>query len=693
MMRRTVFAVGVVMSCSAGAQVQNTTTNYEYNTAGRLTKVTDPLQRVTTHDYDVLGRHIGTTDPKSGVTSFGYDGLDRQVKITDARNLATTYEIDGHGNLLKTVSPDTGISTKTYDAAGNVLTATDAKNQTTTYQYDTLNRVTSATYADGTSATYVYDQGPNAIGRLSQIIDVSGSTQFGYDQHGRVTSETRTIGGQAFTTLYHFDPYGRATGITYPSGRTVSYEYDEAGRIKQVQTSQGGVPQILASQITYVPFGGLQSLVFGNGQAYSRTYDLDGRMTSYTLNGQVQTLSYDAASRITGVNDGGNIANNRSYGYDELDRLTSEQRAQRSLGYSYDAVGNRTQYVNGAAVTNYTYGTISNRLTQLSGSQNTSIASDANGSITNNGSSAFNYDARGRMVSANTAIGLVTYKINALGQRVLKTTPTLSTFYHYVGNGKLIAESTGSALTEYVYLGDVPVAVYTTAALSGGEAAAHFIHTDQLNTPRAITDGSGNLVWQWDSDPFGKDAANEQPAGHPSFTFNQRFPGQQFDRENNLHYNYFRDYDPSMGRYIQSDPIGLRGGINTYGYVRGNPLSFFDLLGLEPASTIQCDGKGGYEVIINDRGPARGCTTIHEQSHVQDWTERYGKDSCQGKERGYLPMENTADYRNFRRDSECRAYEAEKQCVKKCNDPTAQKAWDQGVERFYCNQYDSWKRK
>jgi RHS repeat-associated protein len=226
-----------------------------------------------------------------------------------------------------------------------------------------------------------------------------------------------------------------------------------------------------------------------------------------------------------------------------------------------------------------------------------------------------------------------------------------------------------------------------------GAASANFIHTDQLNTPRAIANGSGNLVWQWDSDPFGKDAANEQPAGQGPMAFNPRFPGQQFDQETGLHYNYFRDYDPVLGRYIQSDPIGLRGGINTYGYVRGNPLSFFDLLGLEPASTIQCDGKGGYEVIINDRGPARGCTTIHEQSHVQDWKERYGKDSCQGKERGYLPMENTADYRNFRRDSECRAYEAEKQCVKKCNDPTAQKAWDQGVERFYCNQYDSWKRK
>src|SRR6185369_13629656 len=119
-----------------------------------------------------------------------------------------------------------------------------------------------------------------------------------------------------------------------------------------------------------------------------------------------------------------------------------------------------------------------------------------------------------------------------------------------------------------------------TVGAAPGAAKAYFIHTDQLNTPRAITNDSGNLVWQWDSDPFGKDAPNEQPAGQTAFTFNQRFPGQQFDRETNLHYNYQRDYDPQLGRYVQSDPIGLNGGINTYGYASGNPMSRTDPLGL-----------------------------------------------------------------------------------------------------------------
>jgi len=128
-------------------------------------------------------------------------------------------------------------------------------------------------------------------------------------------------------------------------------------------------------------------------------------------------------------------------------------------------------------------------------------------------------------------------------------------------------------------LQSVPLAL--TVGTAPGAATAYFIHTDQLNTPRAITDGSGKLVWQWDSDPFGKDAPNEQPAGQPAFTFNQRFPGQQFDRESNLHYNYFRDYDPALGRYIQSDPKGLAAGANTFGYVFANPLRNIDPLGLQ----------------------------------------------------------------------------------------------------------------
>lgn len=108
----------------------------------------------------------------------------------------------------------------------------------------------------------------------------------------------------------------------------------------------------------------------------------------------------------------------------------------------------------------------------------------------------------------------------------------------------------------------------------------YYIHTDHLSTPRVITNSAGQAVWRWDNmDPFGLDAPDENPSGLGSFTCNLRYPGQYFDKETNLHYNYFRDYDPSIGRYIQSDPIGLEGGLNMYGYVGGNPLSRIDPTG------------------------------------------------------------------------------------------------------------------
>ncbi len=135
-------------------------------------------------------------------------------------------------------------------------------------------------------------------------------------------------------------------------------------------------------------------------------------------------------------------------------------------------------------------------------------------------------------------------------------------------------------------LQSAPVTV--TVGNPPGAATAYFIHTDQLNAPRAITNGSGDLVWQWDSDPFGKETPNEQPSGQSAFIFNPRFPGQQFDRESNLHYNYFRDYDPALGRYLQSDPIGLRGGINTFSYSQNEPLKYSDPTGLTPAIAGAC---------------------------------------------------------------------------------------------------------
>jgi RHS repeat-associated protein len=109
------------------------------------------------------------------------------------------------------------------------------------------------------------------------------------------------------------------------------------------------------------------------------------------------------------------------------------------------------------------------------------------------------------------------------------------------------------------------------------------VHTDHLNAPRRITRPSDNaMMWRWDSDPFGATQANQNPAGLGVFVYNLRMPGQFYDVESGHNYNYFRDYDPATGKYIQSDPWGLRSGVNTYAYAAGNPLRWIDPLGLWP---------------------------------------------------------------------------------------------------------------
>jgi RHS repeat-associated protein len=241
-------------------------------------------------------------------------------------------------------------------------------------------------------------------------------------------------------------------------------------------------------------------------------------------------------------------------------------------------VGNRTETTRNGTATPYTYDPAGNRLATVGGAPYTH---DAAGNLLDNGARSFGYDARGRLARATKPDGTVySYGINGLGQRVGKASPALSTggrVYVYDEAGHLLGEydRTGARVWEHVYLGDTPVAVI------GSGGAVHYVLSDHLNTPRQIVNAAYQLRWRWDpADPFGDNAADTNPQGLGGFGYNLRFPGQYFDAESGLHYNYYRDYDPGIGRYVESDPIGLAGGMNTYAYVDNNPLNWVDSLGL-----------------------------------------------------------------------------------------------------------------
>ncbi len=190
------------------------------------------------------------------------------------------------------------------------------------------------------------------------------------------------------------------------------------------------------------------------------------------------------------------------------------------------------------------------------------------------------YYNSGRMKTAKVGSSTTTYVYNALGQRVKKSGGSAGTvLYAYDESGHLLGEysSTGALVQETIWLEDTPVATIRP----GSPAVIYYVHADQLNAPRMATRPSDNkIAWRWDTDPFGTSTPNQNPQSLGTFVYNQRFPGQMFDSETSINYNYLRDYDSQVGRYIESDPIGLAGGINTYIYTLDNPIVLTDSLGL-----------------------------------------------------------------------------------------------------------------
>jgi len=186
-----------------------------------------------------------------------------------------------------------------------------------------------------------------------------------------------------------------------------------------------------------------------------------------------------------------------------------------------------------------------------------------------------------RATAADTdgSVILVEFFDGATPMGTVPTTPGSSTYSVTLAN---LATGTHTLTARAIdNLGATAISSAVTIMVNSAAAQIYYIHPDHLNTPRLIADANQNTVWRWDQgEPFGNDVPNNNPSGFGAFDFPLRFPGQYFDRETNVAYNINRDYDPSIGRYVESDPIGLRSGKNTYAYVGDNPLSYVDPLGL-----------------------------------------------------------------------------------------------------------------
>lgn len=455
---------------TVGAALQ--TTDYlSYDGNGNLEHIRDADGKNTLLGYDALNRLETTTNELNDVSTTVYDPQDNIISVTDFKGLVTTYNYDGLGNRTQRNSPDTRLTRYTsHDGNGNVLKMISAQNQTSTYTYDALNRVDFIRYSDGSTVDYVYDVGANAKGRLSSITYANslntktGITAWSYDIYGRISSKNETVNGITLTTAYNYNPTtGQLDNIITAGGHTLTYDYLDA----QVSAISLDGKKIM-SGISYEPFALANEWTWGNGATSSKTYDLDGRIDSYTLGDSTNEIVYTSAGNIQSITDLVDVTNNQTFNYDDLHRINNYFGSTDGESYDYDAGSNRiglTDSTTGLSDT-YVIDPVSNKLTSITGTTNRSYTYNLNGSITSDSNHTYGYDARNRLVSVDTNLAM--YQINGLGQRVQKKAAGKTTLYHFNQGGQLVAEAdnTGLVSKEYYYFNGQPIAVSEDASPS-----------------------------------------------------------------------------------------------------------------------------------------------------------------------------------------------------------------------------------
>jgi RHS repeat-associated protein len=646
----TSYALDGLKRVTAITNAANATAQLTYNALDGVTAASDFKGAATGYARDAFGGATQEASPDAGTRATQYDSLGLPSQITDALGQATAIQRDSLGRPTQLSFADGKSTVLRYDLTGGTYNESGSPRAsrgylseiidasgTTQYKRDLQGRVIvkSQLLANGSTrrVRYSYTAGgqldiltyPNG-GRLQHLYDATGRlAQLNWNDKPLITGISWNPLGQPTAWTWAFADNNDDTSIpasrSYDSaGRLTateisSYQYDAAGRITSLT-------QELYKPANSNPNG--KTVVAAN-VTWSVGYDAAGRIVSFGNGTSQASFSYDAnGNRLTSVQSTG----------------TGSATQNISRAYSVDGTGNKllgfTQHSSGA-----------------SGSASTSIGYqyNANGDLIHDGLRSYGFNAEGRLSSVttgNTTTAPTTrYAHNALGQRVFKTEPLypstqgdesdpgflqsliaffsrlwnpgaspaeqLGWVYVYGEDGSLLGEygmggasSTGSAKHIYLPTASGPLPI---AALINGRKYA--VHTDHLNTPRRLSQANGKAVWQWAYSAFGEEQptkgserfVNPQVTPNAGTTnlvevnFNLRYPGQYFDQESGLYYNYFRSYDARTGRYTQPDPIGLDGGWNRFLYVEGNPLSYVDPLGLD-----RWGAEGGLGIVYTQQG-------------------------------------------------------------------------------------------
>ncbi len=584
--------------------------------ADRLT-VTDAISKTTAYEYDSENRLIKVTDPNNNFTQYTYDYAGNLTSIADANQHTINYEYDGLNRLIYVRYPDLTREAFTYDGNGNLLTKTKQNGDIITYAYDNLNRMISKTYPDTSSVTYQYD----SVDNLTSTTDSNGTISNAYNAVNRLTSVNYP---QGYTVNYEYDPAGNRTRLIYPSATDLRYTYDANNQLsgltkngatlanyaydslerrvqknllntktKRTDYSYDKNNQLLIlKNYVYTKPGKepprIEELSFLNpffdffktkeAQAQTQTLPLVNSQFIYTYDNVGNRLTMTAPNGI------------HNYTYNNIYELTGVSGAQ-THNYQYDAVGNR-QIVDGI---NYS----ANNLNQYTAVGAQPFSYDLNGNLTNDGVYAYTYDYENRLTSAIGNSHNASYVYDPFGRRISRTVDGITTKFIYEAD-RIIEERdlNNQLITSYVY-GEGIDEILTMAK----EAQTYYYFYDGLGSVTDITDNSGNVVESYQYDVYG------QPNITSTIGNRFMFTGREYDNETGLYYYRARYYSPTIGRFLQKDPLTWtpsdervsyqqdivsdmtksllqsRGIFNTqllhsYNYVANNPVNLLDSMGL-----------------------------------------------------------------------------------------------------------------
>ncbi|MGL4666957.1 MAG: RHS repeat domain-containing protein, partial [Saezia sp.] len=504
------------------------------------------------------------------------------------------------------------VTSYVYDAVGQLTQKQDATGHKTRFEYNAVGLMVKETLTAPRQSEaeqtvkYTYDKN----GTLLEVTKVSSRNgdinthhKFTRDELGLIVREDITYGNSANAITknlrYGYDADGRKVSITYPDGsvQTASYEH---GQLKTMTRPDGKTVSwsayewLRAKQLDTPSVK--QTLSF---DALQRTAGIEAKSTSNQPLLE-RTYLYDKAGNIITRNT---EEGEYSYGYDQLSRLkqvnppqSAQQKGLPQESYAYDAVHNRVGSSHQAGAWEYNQ---DNQLVKFgAGSDETIYTYTANGHVateTRGGTTrTYEYDAADRLIRVtNTIAGTETeiarYAYDPFGRRISKTVNGETIYFIYTSEGIVAELNEGGDITRAYgwelnsMYGTKPLWQAEVANNSLSIARFHTLITDHLGTPQMAVNDAGNITWKAVSESFGETIPNQDN----QITMNLRFPGQYFDEETNSHYNYFRDYSPSTGRYLQKDPIGLAAGINWYNYVLDNPMKYSDFFGF----TAACPNK------------------------------------------------------------------------------------------------------